>query len=323
MGSSGQHDKICNSRLPRGLDPHSIPSEELAASLGYMVQLLNLVIHNVAAPALHNSGFAVSLDAPPHTCQNFPCARVLAPVYGNETVTGMPGRLPEAMNIHYFIPRQNSFSTGGETSWSDRSSSNFGVASMMLLLGHLLLKHFGRLLATLSSSKEGRSVSSSKMACSRSSKQVQKLNKSAWNVNSALSSSTLLESAHTLPITALLLHSNRRSPPPCKDGIQQRDGVSRWGDYETLYTSHTHQHRIVAPHSLKLHVYGPRNTFDSNLPSSVACYLYATEPSDIGKSENLIEGWDIVEHLTLPPPPSQTEDVEHWTRAMFIDATKK
>ena len=66
-----------------------------------------------------------------------------------------------------------------------------------------------------------------------------------------------------------------------------------------------------------------RNTFDSNLPSSVACYRYATEPSDIGNSENLIEGWDIVEHLTLPPPPSQTEDVEHWTRAMFIDATKK
>jgi len=26
-----------------------------------MVQLLNLVIHNLAAPALHNSGFAVSI----------------------------------------------------------------------------------------------------------------------------------------------------------------------------------------------------------------------------------------------------------------------
>ena len=29
-----------------------------------------------------------------------------------------------------FIPRQNFCSTSGETSWSDRSSSNFGVASM-------------------------------------------------------------------------------------------------------------------------------------------------------------------------------------------------
>ncbi|CAM8939738.1 unnamed protein product [Rhodiola kirilowii] len=25
----------------------------------------------------------------------------------------------------------------------------------------------------------------------------------------------------------------------------------------------------------------------------------------------------------FPPPPSQGEDIEHWTRAMIIDATKK
>lgn len=65
------------------------------------------------------------------------------------------------------------------------------------------------------------------------------------------------------------------------------------------------------------------NLSDNNLPSSVASYLYATEISDVGKNESIIEGWDIVEHPTFPPPPSQTEDVEHWTRAMFIDATKK
>ena len=58
-GYSGPYDTICNARLPRGLDPHSVPSEELAASLGYMVQLLNLVLHAVCSPALHNSGFAV------------------------------------------------------------------------------------------------------------------------------------------------------------------------------------------------------------------------------------------------------------------------
>lgn len=33
-GFSGQYDTICNARLPRGLDPHSVPFEELAASLG-------------------------------------------------------------------------------------------------------------------------------------------------------------------------------------------------------------------------------------------------------------------------------------------------
>ena len=33
-GSNGQYDQICNARLPRALDPHSVPSEELSASLG-------------------------------------------------------------------------------------------------------------------------------------------------------------------------------------------------------------------------------------------------------------------------------------------------
>ncbi|OIT39300.1 hypothetical protein A4A49_07308 [Nicotiana attenuata] len=32
--SSGQYDSICNARLPRGLDPHSVHSNELCASVG-------------------------------------------------------------------------------------------------------------------------------------------------------------------------------------------------------------------------------------------------------------------------------------------------
>ncbi|KAF3524845.1 hypothetical protein F2Q69_00051814 [Brassica cretica] len=56
-GSSGQYDQICNAVLPQGLNPLSVPPKELAASLGYMVQLLNLVVHKLAVPALHNLGF--------------------------------------------------------------------------------------------------------------------------------------------------------------------------------------------------------------------------------------------------------------------------
>lgn len=33
-GSNSMCDQICNARLPRGLDPHSVPPEQLAASLG-------------------------------------------------------------------------------------------------------------------------------------------------------------------------------------------------------------------------------------------------------------------------------------------------
>nr|XP_034905088.1 uncharacterized protein LOC118041719 isoform X2 [Populus alba] len=236
---SGQYDQICNARLPRGLDPHSVSSEELAASLGYMVQLLNLVAHNLAAPTLHNAGFAGS------------CSRIWQrDSYWNARPSSRSNEYP------LFIPRQNYCSTSAENSWTDKSSSNFGVASMEserrphldstrsnsfnyssvsphsvethkdLQKGVSLLKKsvacvtaycynllcldvpsdtstfeaFAKLLSTLSSSKEVRSVFNLKMACSRSCKQVQKLNKSVWNVNSAISSSALLESAHALQL---------------------------------------------------------------------------------------------------------------------------
>ncbi|KAK6940115.1 UV radiation resistance protein/autophagy-related protein 14 [Dillenia turbinata] len=304
-GSNGQYDQICNARFPRGLDPHSVPSYELAASLGYIVQLLNLVVQNLAAPALHNSGFAGS------------CSRVWQrDSYWDARPSSRSNEFP------LFIPRQNCCSSSEENSWSDRSSSNFGVASVEserkarldasgsnsfnynsasphsvethkdLQKGISLIKKsvacitaycynslcldvpsdattfeaFAKLLGILSSSKEVRSVFSLKMACSRSCKQVQQLNKSVWNVNSAISSSTLLESLHTQP---------------------------------------------------------RMKNMSDNFPNTAASFLYATEMSDIGKSESLIDGWDLVEHPTFPPPPSQAEDIEHWTRAMFIDATKK
>ncbi|XP_038716076.1 uncharacterized protein LOC120009527 isoform X2 [Tripterygium wilfordii] len=204
-GSTGRYDQICNARLPIAIDPHSVPSEELGASLGYMVQLLNLLVQNLAAPALHNSGFAGS------------CSRIWQrDSYWNAQPSSRSNEYP------LFIPRQNYCSTRAENSWTDRGSSNFGVDSMEsekrphldssitfkystasphsvethkdLQKGISLLKKsvacitaycynslsldvpseasifeaFTRLLATLSSSKEIRSVLSLKMACSRS-----------------------------------------------------------------------------------------------------------------------------------------------------------
>ncbi|KAG7552419.1 UV radiation resistance protein/autophagy-related protein 14 [Arabidopsis thaliana x Arabidopsis arenosa] len=299
-GSVRQYDVICNSRLPSGLDPHSIPSEELAVSLGYMVQLLNLVVQNVAAPALHSSGFAGS------------CSRIWQrDSYWDARTSTRSNEYP------LFIPRRNYCSTSVENSWTDKNSSNFGVASMEsdrkeprldstgrnsfkyssasphsieshrdLQKGIALLKKsvacltaycynslslevppeastfeaFAKLLATLSSSKEVRSVVSLKMASSRSCK-AQQLNKSIWNAHSVISSS-LLESAHL-----------------------------------------------------------PRNTSYNQDPNSAASYLSATESST--RKNYDMNGWDLVEHPKYPPPPSQSEDVEHWTRAMFIDAKKK
>ncbi|KAJ0240984.1 Uncharacterized protein HA466_0220180 [Hirschfeldia incana] len=301
-GSGGPFNLICNSRLPKGLDPHSIPSEELAASLGLMVQLLNLVVHNLAAPALHSSGFAGS------------CSRIWQ---RNSYWDARP--CTRSNEYPLFIPRQNYCTTSVENSWTDKNSSNFGIASMDsdrkearlestgrnsfnyssasphsveshrdLQKGIALLKKsvacltaycynslslevppetstfeaFAKLLATLSSSKEVRSVFSLKIASSRSCKKAQQLNKSIWNAHSVISSS-ILESAHL-----------------------------------------------------------PRNAIYNQDTNSTASYLSATESSETRKNNDM-NGWDLVEHPKYPPPPSQSEDVEHWTRAMFIDAKKK
>lgn len=44
----------------------------------------------------------------------------------------------------------------------------------------------------------------------------------------------------------------------------------------------------------------------------------ASDPQEIKTDDD----WDLVEKPSLPPPPSMAEDVEHWTRAMFLDAKK-
>lgn len=59
----------------------------------------------------------------------------------------------------------------------------------------------------------------------------------------------------------------------------------------------------------------------NNLLNSAASFLYA-DTSEGRKSESMVDGWDLIEHPILPPP-SQAEDIEHWTRAMFIDASSK
>ncbi|KAL4197598.1 hypothetical protein AMTRI_Chr04g189070 [Amborella trichopoda] len=294
-----RYDQICNARLPRGLDPHSVQSEELAASLGYMVHLVDLVAWYLRAPILHNSGFAGS------------CSRI----WQRNSYWDVS---PASQNKEYplFIPRQNSCAVNAE-------SSNFGVASMEsekkphvdgvgsisfnyssasphsvethkdLQKGISLLKKsvacitayccntlcldfpsemstfeaFAKLLQTIGAKKEVQSFTS-KIACSRSRKPVQQVNTSVlqeqYLINSVTSSYCLEGSAH--------------APSIKPDKQKGRSDMS---------------------------------------------FLYTNEATISKKGDCLVEGWDIVEHPPLPPRPSESEDVEHWTRAMFIDATKR
>ncbi|MFQ6653246.1 hypothetical protein Gotur_024741, partial [Gossypium turneri] len=274
-GSSGQYDLICNARLPRGLDPHSVPSEELAASLGYMVQLLNLVVRNLAVPALHNSGFAGS------------CSRIWQrDSYWDACPSSRSNEYP------LFIPRQNYCSASGDNSWTDRSSSNFGVASM-------------------ESDKRFRldSSGSSSFNCSSGSPHTAETHEDLQKGISLLKKTVAC-------ITAYCYNSL------CLDFPTEASTFEAFSKLLATLSS-TKEVRSVFSVKMACSRYSLKNFSDSNLRSSAASFLFATEMSDTRKNENSIDEWDLVEHPTFPPPPSETEDVEHWTRAMFIDATKR
>ncbi|XP_066398120.1 uncharacterized protein [Miscanthus floridulus] len=242
---SGPYDSICGARLPRGLDPHSIPSEELSASLGYMLHFINIAVRILSAPSLHVSGFKGS-------CSN---------IWQRSSYWST--RQSQSKVYPLFIPRKNVCTGGEETSLTESGSSNFGVDSVdsvkkpsfdskrsnsfsfsgassnsmerhqYLQRGISLLKTsvtaittyyynslgldvpsnlstfeaFAKLLHMLSSSKALRTAFESNIA-SRSEKQAQQLNRSIWKASSAISSdSSFMDSMHTA-----IMHSGQ--PPP-------------------------------------------------------------------------------------------------------------
>ncbi|KAG8079653.1 hypothetical protein GUJ93_ZPchr0007g6218 [Zizania palustris] len=295
-GYNGPYDVICDARLPCGLDPHSVPSEELSASLGYMLQLLNIAVPILYAPALHVSGFGAS------------CSRVW------QRSSYWTTQQSQSKVYPLFIPRQNNCSVGEESSWTESGSGNFGIDSMDsdkkllfdskrsgsfnfsavsshsserhqdLQIGISLLKTsvtaittycynslgldvpsnlltfeaLAKLLHMLSSSKALRSALESSIA-SRSEKQAQQINRSIRMASSSISSNrSMMDSVHT----------------------------------------------TIMPSYLDL------------LLNSNSSILYNGKPTKPGGlPDSILEGWDMIERDILPPPPSRVEDVAQWERA--------
>lgn len=59
---SGPYDSICGARLPRGVDPHSVPSEELSAALGLYFALTptNYCVNNYTHSVVNLFGMPCS-----------------------------------------------------------------------------------------------------------------------------------------------------------------------------------------------------------------------------------------------------------------------
>ncbi|WVZ66759.1 hypothetical protein U9M48_015940 [Paspalum notatum var. saurae] len=301
--SSGPYDSICGARLPRGLDPHSIPSEELSASLGYMLHFINIAVRILSAPTLHVSGFKGS-------CSN---------IWQRSSYWNT--RQSQSKVYPLFIPRKNVCTSGEETSLTEADSGNFGVDSVdsvkksfdskrsnsfnfsgasshsmerhqYMQRGISLLKTsvtaittyyynslgldvpsnlstfeaFAKLLHMLSSSKALRAALESNIA-SRSEKQAQQLNRSIWKASSAISSeSSFMDSMHT----------------------------------------------TIMP-----------STLDNLLLNSNESFLYTGKLVKHGGVPDILDGWDLVEREVLPPPPSQVENIAQWERAMYAGTKKK
>ncbi|KAJ1291978.1 hypothetical protein BS78_02G357800 [Paspalum vaginatum] len=303
--SNGPYDSICGARLPRGLDPHSLPSEELSASLGYMLHFINIAVRILSAPTLHVSGFKGS-------CSN---------IWQRSSYWST--RQSQSKVYPLFIPRRNVCTGGEETSLTETDSGNFGVDSVdsvkkssldskrsnsfnfsgtsshsmerhqYLQRGISLLKTsvtaittyyynslgldvpsnlstfeaFAKLLHMLSSSKALRAALESNIA-SRSERQAQQLNRSIWKASSAISSeSSFMDSMHT----------------------------------------------TIMP-----------STLDNLLLNSNESFLYTGKlVKHGGVPDNILDGWDLVEREVLPPPPSQVENIAQWERAMYAGTKKK
>lgn len=304
---SEYYDQICNVRLPRGLNPHTVTPEELAASLGYMVQLLNLAVRYLNAPLLLNSGFAAS------------CSRVW------QRASYWDAR-PASQSKEYplFIPRQNYSTAGEESSWSDSSSTDFGVASM----------ESPRMPHLDSAGSRSFDYGSSSLHSPEVDKDLQKgihlLKKSvacitAYCFNSfSIPSPTDLSTFEAFEKMLTFMYSKdaqaKLSSKEAKLSSRRRMRQSNRPVHESSVadsgiSSSSLEESKHANVEMKL---GARAG-----QSRMTSFLYTNEMSDMRRTENQFDGWDIVEHPTLPPPPSHSEDVEHWTRAMIIDAKRQ
>lgn len=305
--SSEYYDQICNVRLPRGLNPHTVAPEELAASLGYMVQLLNLVVRYLYAPLLLNSGFAAS------------CSRVW------QRASYWDARPASQSKEHpLFIPRQNYSTASEESSWSDNSSMDFGVASME----SPRMPYLDR--AGSSSFDYGSSSSHSSVVDKDLQKGIHLLKKSvacvtAYCFNSfSIPSPTELSTFEAFERMLTFMYSkDARAILSSKDAKLRSRRQMRQSN-RTVHESSVADSGISSSsleESKHANVEMKLGVRDG--PSRMTSFLYTNEMSDMRRAENQFDGWDIVEHPTLPPPPSHSEDVEHWTRAMIIDAKRK
>lgn len=291
--STSQLWTICGARLPIRDDPQSVEKEDLGSSLGYMLQLVNLAARYLCAPLLHNGRFRGSSSSiwQRSSYWDANCSK------SGELPLFMVANGGRSSEEHTFSDRGTSimgFSTI-ETIGEDRPGDGFdispryGSSSMQNLEMHTAVQKGIKLLkrsvvcVTAYGFNELLPSSPSSMATFQAFSELMNL----------LSSKEikLRSSQHQISSLADSALSTVSTMDIRRDGRDRRE--------------------------FKVVVGGT-----SNINSSFYCISRDLDHAEGRVAESAFDEWDIVEPITLPPPPSHSEDVEHWTRAMFVDATK-
>lgn len=307
--------RICGVRLPEGEGPLGMPASELAAALGYLLQFLQLAAKYLSAPVLHSSGFAVSSSK----------------VWQR---AGYWNHRPDSLSHVYplYLPRPGSASkSDGEVSPSEPLKGFFGTQALPggaspVVGGPGQKSSNGSspvVSGTAGSNQEGRDSRPLRKGLVLVKRSIMCL----CSYEESLLSLKLPRQFPPFASLALLMEWLTRDP-------RSSGHLSRSKNMD-LATSSGYGSIQVGKSSLSeagaLFVGPPEEFSSTQFQSFVQSAMDTGSTFDDGpkvggmfspSTENGLEEWDLVERPPLPPPPSKAEDVEHWTRAMFIDATR-
>ncbi|CAM6093754.1 unnamed protein product [Calypogeia fissa] len=297
--------RICGVQLPVGDDLASLPALELAASLGYIVQLVNFTARYLSAPLLHSAGFAASSSRVWQRGSYFD-----------------PRPAIRSEEYPLFLPRESTTEEIREPGRKTGSSSDLGFSSMDGSRSNVLD-------TSVHSPRSNSAVGVARETHRDLQIGIKMLRRSVACINAygyALLALPVPSDMSTFEVFSELLATLVSKEPRGRSsrGSQQPNG--RFGLSEGLHLTRLGS---CPPNMLeeskpaselldcpKTSLKGKVNSWNNLLD------IEDSQQLDGKLSDSLYEGWDLVEHPTLPPPPSHSEDVEHWTRAMFIDATK-
>ncbi|KAH7277498.1 hypothetical protein KP509_39G054200 [Ceratopteris richardii] len=284
---------ICGVQLPIRDDPQSVGKQELGTSLGYLLQLVQLAASYLCTPLLHDGRLNGSFSSiwQRTSYWNATCSR--------------SGEYPLYTAKKFSLSDENTFSDNGA---SIMGFSNIeGIGEERIEIGYDSSYKYG------SSSVQNLEMHAAVQ------KGIKLLKQSVgcityYGFNELLPSSP--SNMTTLQAFSELLHL--LSEREVKLRAPQRQLISSLSDSTLSTMSSMDMHGCSKDHKeFKVVVKG-----NSDISSS---FYYIGRDLDYGEgkfAESCLDEWDLVEHITLPPPPSNSEDVEHWTRAMIVDATK-